>query len=193
MRFRKEGIDMDDPTPQHNAAQDAEHEELLHQEEGKDTTDVDDGADEDGWYEHKRLKADPGQKLMRIDAWLSIVLKNKSRTMIKNATLAGCIRVNGKTIKPSYKIKPLDVVTIVFPNPPPPELAPEDIPLQIDYEDDDFLILNKKPGMVVHPGVGNWTGTMLHALLLDVQREGIHFLTTHMSAFILFDWILPLM
>lgn len=136
------------------------------------------GQDEDGMYEHKRLVADPGQRMMRLDQWLATILKQKSRTMIKNATTAGCVRVNGKTVKPAYKIKPGDQVTIVFPNPPPPQLAPEYIPLKIEYEDDDLLMLNKQPGMVVHPGVGNYTGTMLHALLyylnqdkLDAERE----------------------
>lgn len=138
--------------------------------------------DEDGMYEHKRLSADAGQKLMRLDTWLNTVLKNKSRTMIKNAALAGCVRVNGKPVKPAYKIKPHDEVTIVFPNPPPPKLAPEKVDLDLQYEDDDIIMLNKSPGMVVHPGVGNWHGTMLHGLLyylnednLDVPREEWHF------------------
>lgn len=138
--------------------------------------------DEDGMYEHKRLSADAGQKLMRLDTWLHTILKNKSRTMIKNAALAGCVRVNGKTVKPAYKIKPYDEVTIVFPTPPPPQLAPEKIDLDLQYEDDDIIMLNKRPGMVVHPGVGNWHGTMLHGLLwylnqdiLDAPREEWHF------------------
>ncbi|MEM0999718.1 MAG: RluA family pseudouridine synthase [Bacteroidota bacterium] len=132
---------------------------------------TEDGPDEEGMYEHKRLYADPGQRLMRLDQWLTTLLRNKSRTMIKNAALAGCVRVNGKTVKPAYKIKPGDEVTIVFPTPPPPELAPENIPLVLEYEDEDLIMLNKQPGMVVHPGVGNWTGTMLHALLYYLNQE----------------------
>lgn len=120
---------------------------------------------EEGLYEYKNLKADPGQKPMRIDQWLTSIMANKTRTHIQNATRAGCIRVNGKVIKPSYKVKPGDEVAVLLPHPPPPELMPENIPLKIPYEDEDFLILHKSPGMVVHPGVGNWSGTMLHALL----------------------------
>ena len=129
------------------------------------------GGDGQGLYEYKKLTADVGQKFMRLDHWLSCLLKNKSRTNIKNAILAGCVRVSGKTVKPAYKIKPGDEVTILLPHPPPPELSPEDIPLDIPYEDEDLLILNKIPGMVVHPGVGNWRGTMLHALLHYLNRD----------------------
>ena len=136
------------------------------------------GQDEDGMFEHKRFVADPGQRLMRLDQWLATIMKQKSRTMIKNATTAGCVRVNGKTVKPAYKVKPGDQVTIVFPHPPPPRLAPEELPLNLEYEDDELIILNKQPGMVVHPGVGNHTGTMVHGLLyhlnlhqLDAPRE----------------------
>lgn len=136
----------------------------------EETSEATEGSGEE-MYEHKRLVADPGQRLMRLDHWLAILLKSRSRTTIKNATLAGCIRVNGKTVKPSYKVKPGDEVTLVFPTPPPPELAPENIPLTIHYEDEDLLLLNKQPGLVVHPGVGNWTGTMLHALLYYLNQD----------------------
>ncbi|MCL4106334.1 UNVERIFIED_CONTAM: hypothetical protein GTU68_003495 [Idotea baltica] len=87
------------------------------------------------------------------------------------ATAAGCIRVNGKPVKVSYKVKPGDVIDILLPHPPPPELAPENIPINISYEDEEIIILNKNPGMVVHPGVGNFTGTMLHALLYHVNKD----------------------
>ena len=126
---------------------------------------------EDGYWEYKKLSADPGQRPIRLDRWLTMILKNKSRTNIKNATEAGGIRVNDKVVKASYKVKPGDEVTVLLPHPPPPELAPEDIPLDIPYEDEDLLILNKRPGMVVHPGVGNWTGTMLHGLLYHFNRD----------------------
>ena len=126
---------------------------------------------EDGLYEYKQLKADPGQRPIRLDRWLTIILKNKSRTNIKNATEAGCIRVNGKVVKASYKVKPGDEIAILLPHPPPPELSPEDIPIEVRYEDDDIMIINKYPGMVVHPGVGNWTGTLLHALLFYRNRD----------------------
>lgn len=125
-------------------------------------------------YEYRKLTADSGQKFMRLDHWLACMLANKSRTMIKNATIAGCIRVNGKTVKPAYKIKPGDEVVVFLPHPPPPELSPEDIPLDIPYEDEDLLLLNKRPGMVVHPGVGNWKSTMLHALLHHMNRDNLN-------------------
>jgi len=128
-------------------------------------------SNEDGLYEYKQLSADAGQRPIRIDVWLVNLLAGKSRSHIKQATEVGCIRVNGKPVKVSYKVKPGDVVDILLPHPPPPELAPENIPISIPYEDDDLLILNKNPGMVVHPGVGNFTGTMLHALLYYLNQD----------------------
>lgn len=140
--------------------------------------DDDEGQDGNSLFMHRHLKADVGQKLMRLDQWLFSMLKHKSRTQIKNATIVGCVRVNGKIVKASYKIKPGDEVAIMLPHPPPPQLAPEDVPVDIHYEDEDFIIVNKTPDLVVHPGVGNWTGTMLHGLLyhlnhdkLDLPRE----------------------
>ncbi|MFM2377159.1 MAG: hypothetical protein RLZZ165_2256 [Bacteroidota bacterium] len=138
--------------------------------EDVDESRPDEGMEEESLYLHKRFKADLGQKIMRLDQWLFSLMRNKSRTQIKNAALAGCIRVNGKVIKPSYKVKPGDEVTLVLPHPPPPQLGPEDIPVDIQYEDDDFLMVNKSPNLVVHPGVGNWTGTMLHGLLFHLNK-----------------------
>ncbi|MBK9451494.1 MAG: RluA family pseudouridine synthase [Bacteroidetes bacterium] len=129
------------------------------------------GTEEDSLYMHKKFTPDPGQKIMRLDQWLFSLMRNKSRTQIKNAALAGCVRVNGKVIKASYKVKPGDEVTIMLPHPPPPQLGPEDIPVDIAYEDDDFMMVNKTPNMVVHPGVGNWTGTMLHGLLFHLNKD----------------------
>lgn len=117
-------------------------------------------------FEHYRFKADPGQSLLRIDRFLSDRLENTSRTRIQNAANAGCILVNNNPVKPNYKIKPGDVVQIVLPAPPREiELIPEDIPLNIVYEDDDLVVVNKEPGMVVHPGYGNYTGTLVNALM----------------------------
>ncbi|HLN54693.1 MAG TPA: RluA family pseudouridine synthase [Bacteroidales bacterium] len=117
-------------------------------------------------FEHYRFKADPGQSLLRIDRFLSDRLENTSRTRIQNAANAGCILVNNNPVKPNYKIKPGDVVQIVLPAPPREiELIPENIPLNIVYEDDDLVVVNKEPGMVVHPGYGNYTGTLVNALM----------------------------
>ena len=117
-------------------------------------------------YEHHRIVVDRGQDMLRIDKYLVHKLSHVSRTRIQAAAQAGNILVNEKPVKPSYKVKPEDVVSIVLPYPPQYiEILPEDIPLDIYYEDDDLIILNKKAGMVVHPGHGNFTGTLINALL----------------------------
>jgi 23S rRNA pseudouridine1911/1915/1917 synthase len=123
-------------------------------------------VDQQELFEHHRFKADPGQSLLRIDKFLSDRLENISRTRIQNAANAGNILVNNNTVKPNYKVKPGDIVQVVLPNPPRDiELIPENIPLNIVYEDDDCLVVNKKPGMVVHPAYGNYTGTLVNALM----------------------------
>lgn len=117
-------------------------------------------------FEHYRFTADPGQSMLRIDKFLSDRLENTSRTRIQNAANAGCILVNNSAVKPSYKIKPGDIVQVVLPTPPREiELIPQDLPINIVYEDDDLVIVNKEPGMVVHPGYGNYTGTLVNALM----------------------------
>lgn len=117
-------------------------------------------------FEHYRFKADPGQSLLRIDKFLSDRLENSSRTRIQNAANAGNILVNNNPVKPNYKIKPGDIVQVVLPTPPREiELIPQNIPLNIVYEDDDVLVVNKEPGMVVHPAYGNYTGTLVNALM----------------------------
>jgi 23S rRNA pseudouridine1911/1915/1917 synthase len=117
-------------------------------------------------FEHHRFIADPGQSLLRIDKFLSDRLMNASRTRIQNAANAGNILVNNITVKPSYKVKPGDIVQVVLPTPPRDiEIIAENIPLNIIYEDDDVLVVNKQPGMVVHPAYGNYTGTLVNALM----------------------------
>lgn len=121
-------------------------------------------------FEHFRFKADPGQSMLRIDKFLADRMENTSRTRIQNAAEAGCILVNNNPVKSNYKIKPGDVVQIVLPTPPREiELIPEDIPIDIVYEDDDLVVVNKKPGMVVHPGYGNYTGTLVNALMWHLR------------------------
>jgi 23S rRNA pseudouridine1911/1915/1917 synthase len=123
-------------------------------------------VDQQELFEHYRFKADPGQSLLRIDKFLSDRIENSSRTRIQNAANAGNILVNNNPVKPNYKIKPGDIVQVVLPTPPREiELIPEDIPLNIIYEDDDVLVVNKEPGMVVHPAYGNYTGTLVNALM----------------------------
>ena len=117
-------------------------------------------------FEHHRFKVDPGQSLVRIDKYLFSRLTNVSRTRIQNAAGAGNIYVNGKPAKPSYKVKPGDLVQIVLPSPPREiELIPEDIPIDIVYEDDDVIVVNKHAGMVVHPAYGNYRGTLVNSLM----------------------------
>jgi 23S rRNA pseudouridine1911/1915/1917 synthase len=123
-------------------------------------------VDQQELFEHYRFKADPGQSLLRIDKFLSDRLENSSRTRIQNAANAGNILVNNNAVKPNYKIKPGDIVQVVLPTPPREiELIPENIPLNIVYEDNDVLVVNKQPGMVVHPAYGNYTGTLVNALM----------------------------
>jgi 23S rRNA pseudouridine1911/1915/1917 synthase len=123
-------------------------------------------SDQQELYEHFRFVVDGGQSLLRIDKYLSSRMEKTSRTRIQNAANAGNILVNNLTVKPNYKVKPGDVVQIVLPNPPRDiELIPENIPINIVYEDEDVLVVNKEPGMVVHPAYGNYTGTLVNALM----------------------------
>jgi 23S rRNA pseudouridine1911/1915/1917 synthase len=108
---------------------------------------------------------------MRIDKWLMHKLANASRTRVQAAADAGAVRVNGQAVKPSYRIKPGDQVSIVLPDPPrDTELKPENIPLDIVYEDDTLLIVNKPDGMVVHPGYNNYHGTLVNALVYHFEH-----------------------
>lgn len=136
-----------------------------------DAEDIFDEQDEQELYEHHRIVADKGQALLRIDKFLLTRLQNASRTRIQHGAEAGCILVNGKAVKSSYKVKPGDVISVVLPTPPrDTEIYPENIPLDIVYEDDALLIINKKPGMVVHPGYNNYTGTLVNALVYHFSQ-----------------------
>jgi 23S rRNA pseudouridine1911/1915/1917 synthase len=122
--------------------------------------------DQQELFEHFRFKVDPGQSLLRIDKFLNDRIENTSRTRIQNAANAGNILANNIPVKPNYKVKPGDLIQVVLPTPPREiELIPENIPLNIIYEDDDVLVVNKEPGMVVHPAYGNYTGTLVNALM----------------------------
>src|SRR5690606_29668799 len=106
-----------------------------------------------------------GQALLRIDKFLMARLPNASRTRVQDAIHAEFIKVNDLTVKPNHKIHPGDVVTVMLPEPPrDTEVIPEDIKLDIVYEDDHLLVINKPAGMVVHPAYQNWTGTVVNAL-----------------------------
>ena len=122
--------------------------------------------EEEELFEHYNIVADPGQTFIRIDKFLVDRLPDTSRNRIQNAANNGNILVNGNEIKPNYKVHPGDKISVVLPYPPREiELIPEDIPLEIIYEDDDLIVINKQPGLVVHPGYGNFTGTLVNALI----------------------------
>ncbi len=123
-------------------------------------------------YEHHRFVSDNGQGLVRIDKFLSERIVNSSRTKIQEAADAGNILVNGTPVKSSYRIKPKDIISVVMAYPPREvELIPQDIPLNIVYEDADLLIVNKPAGMVVHPGHGNYDGTLVNALAYYFRNQ----------------------
>ncbi len=117
-------------------------------------------------YEHFRFVADKGQALLRVDKFLVARMeKGSSRNRIQQAAEAGCILVNGNPVKSNYRVKPLDVVSIVMDRPRYEfEIIPQDIPLDVVYEDDTVLVVNKPAGLVVHPGHGNYSGTLVNAL-----------------------------
>ena len=122
-------------------------------------------ADGREMFEHFRFEADKGQQLLRVDKFLVDRMVKTSRNRIQQASDADCVIVNGKPVKSSYKVKPGDVVSIVMDRPRYElEIIPEDIPLDIVYEDADLLVVNKPAGLVVHPGHGNYTGTLVNAL-----------------------------
>ncbi|QKZ14142.1 RluA family pseudouridine synthase [Spirosoma sp. KUDC1026] len=127
--------------------------------------------DEDELYEHHRIVVDKGQSLLRIDRFLMDRLQNATRTKIQAAIDVESVRVNDKPTKASYKIKPLDIITVSLPHPPrDTDIKPENIPLDIVFEDDELLVLNKPAGMVVHPAHGNWDGTLVNALVYHFQN-----------------------
>lgn len=122
-------------------------------------------------HEHHRIKVDPGQELLRIDKFLMDRLPNSTRSKIQDAAKNGSILVNNKAVKQNYKIKPNDDISIVMPYPVRDiELVPEDIPIEIVFEDEDLVVVNKPSNMVVHPGYGNYTGTLLNALAFHFDQ-----------------------
>lgn len=123
------------------------------------------GGTPDELYEHYRFIADKGQGLLRVDKFLSVRIENASRNRIQQAADAGFIHVNGLPVKSNYKVKPLDVITIMMDYPcREVEIIPENIPLDIIYEDEDVMVINKPAGLVVHPGHGNYTGTLVNGI-----------------------------
>ena len=117
-------------------------------------------------YEHYKFTADPGQEVIRVDKFLLDRLANTSRSKIQIAAKNGNVVVQGKSVKQNYKVKPGDEVSLVLPYPVRElELIPQNIPIDVVYEDDDVIVVNKESNMVVHPGYGNYTGTLVNALV----------------------------
>ena len=123
-------------------------------------------------YEHHRVVVDPGQAPLRIDKFLFNRIINVSRNKIQNAAKAGNILVNESPVKSNYKVKPNDIISVVLPHPPRvTDILPEDIPLEIVYEDNDVVVVNKRAGMVVHPAHANYSGTLLNALAGYFEKQ----------------------
>lgn len=137
-----------------------------------DLPDDDSATDVPERFEHFRFVADKGQSLLRVDKFLSVRMEHASRNRIQLAAEAGCILVNGIAVKSNYRVKPSDVVTIVMDRPKHElEIIPEDIPLDIVYEDQALLVVNKPAGLVVHPGHGNYSGTLVNALAYHFKDD----------------------
>jgi len=123
------------------------------------------GSERDDLYEHFRFVADKGQSPLRVDKYLMNKVENATRSRIQKSAKEGNIFVNDIIVKSNYKVKANDVVTVLFEHPPYEMLlTPEDLPIDIVYEDDALLVINKAAGMVVHPGHGNYSGTLINAL-----------------------------
>ncbi len=135
--------------------------------------------EEEKYYEHYKYVAEPGITPVRVDKFLMYRHENASRSKIQAAAAAGFIHVNGNPVKSNYKVKGDDVVALVLDYPKKEfELVPQDIPLNIVYEDEDLIVVNKEPGMVVHPSYGHYSGTLMNALVYHFkdnayfQQEG---------------------
>ncbi len=138
---------------------------IVSEDELDDVRDASIDVDGRELYEHFRFVADKGQALLRVDKFLVERLQKSSRNRVQQAAEAGCILVNGKPVKSNYRVKPLDVVQVVMDRPRYEfEIIAQDIPLDIVYEDSAVLVVNKPAGLVVHPGHGNYDGTLVNAL-----------------------------
>lgn len=135
--------------------------DLLEGDQEQDTSEL---------FEHYRFVADKGQGLLRVDKFITTRIDGISRNRIQSAADVNCILVNGVAVKSNYKVKPNDIVTIVMDRPRREiEIIPEDIPLEIVYEDQDLMVINKQAGLVVHPGHGNYTGTLVNAIAYHLK------------------------
>lgn len=154
-----------------------EEEFLLQQQMQADDTELIDSEEEDDddssqLYEHYRLVADAKQGLMRVDKFIIEHLAHISRNRIQKAADAGFILCNETPVKRSYKVKPFDIIKVMLDRPLYDNtIIPEDIPIQIVYEDKDLMVINKQAGLVVHPGHGNWHATLLNAIAWHLKDQ----------------------
>ena len=134
--------------------------------------DVDTASESDGQlYEHLRMEVDRGQEPVRIDKYMSEHVQHSSRNRIQKAADAGFIQVNGTPVKSNYKVRPGDIITLMLDRPHyDTTIEPEDIPLDVVYEDDQLMVVNKPAGLVVHPGVGNFHGTLVNAIAWHLRK-----------------------
>ena len=132
---------------------------------------TDDGEEDGQLYEHLRMEVDRGQEPVRIDKYMSEHVQHSSRNRIQKAADAGFIQVNDKPVKSNYKVRPGDVITLMLNRPHyDTKIEPEDIPLDVVYEDDQLMVVNKPAGLVVHPGVGNFHGTLVNAVAWHLRN-----------------------
>ncbi|HEX5169654.1 MAG TPA: RluA family pseudouridine synthase [Cyclobacteriaceae bacterium] len=132
---------------------------------------VNEDESDDELFEHYRITVDPGQALLRVDKFLMDRLPNVTRTKIQTGIQEGYVKVNNRQVKPNHRVHPGDEVSVFFPEPPRDSVVvPENISLDIVYEDDCLMVINKPPGMVVHPAYQNWTGTLVNALAYHFRQ-----------------------
>ena len=135
------------------------------------TQDMSEDQNDDTLFEHHAFTVDKGQAPLRIDKYLMNRIENATRNKIQAAAKDGSIYVNDAPVKQNYKVKPFDKIRVLFEHPPYEYLlTPENIPLEIVYEDDEVLVINKPAGMVVHPGHGNYSGTLINALVYHFEN-----------------------
>lgn len=145
------------------------------QDDYNEAFEEDESVEEQEFFEHFRFVVDKGQTMMRIDKYLVNIMSGISRNRLQDAALIGNIRVQDKPVRSNYRIKPGDVITIVLAYPPSEFIIiPQDIPINIVYEDEDIILINKQPGLVVHPGFGNFDGTLLNAIAYHL-RDNLDF------------------
>src|SRR5215813_2345855 len=144
----------------------------MQEESQKENPEALDTSDE--LYERFNFMIDKGQEPLRIDKYLMSRIERATRNKLQQAINAGMVLVNGKDVRPNYKVKSQDEIILYSDmSPEETEVVPENIPLNIVYEDDDLMVINKPAGMVVHPGSGNYTGTLLNGIAYYLQQEGI--------------------